>query len=249
MRASPMQAQDPYNPDGLLPGTKVADVLFNTGDIQAAATIYGRLLKQDPENSQLWLRYAAALYSLGAYSDALAAYENRVFLSENACDGLVGAGRSRLQLAKPALAGTYFKRCLQQQETNEDALIGQAISHDMADQWTLSHSFYRKAIAANPKNVNVRNNFAMSLMLAGNISGAIAELTSVAFGARSTVQIRQNLALAYGLQGDRQAAAQIAALDLPSNAVEANLKYYELIRHMAGNGALKAALFAEKGRQ
>ncbi|PHR00305.1 MAG: hypothetical protein COB29_15945, partial [Sulfitobacter sp.] len=68
-----------------VPGTKVADVIYDNGDIQSAAKIYYRLLQKDTENVYLWRRYSDALYMLEAYPEALEAYENLHKLSLDSC--------------------------------------------------------------------------------------------------------------------------------------------------------------------
>jgi Flp pilus assembly protein TadD len=67
----------------------------------------------------------------------------------------------------------------------------------------------------------------MSYMLEGNLKAAEAtlrEASSLPDG-DSQPQVRQNLALAVGLQGRFDEARDIASRDLPPDTVEANLTY------------------------
>ena len=49
-------------------------------------------------------------------------------------------------------------------------------------------------------------------------------LGGIANGPEANPQTRQNLALAYALAGDTEAARRVAAVDLPEAEVAANLK-------------------------
>ncbi len=55
----------------------------------------------------------------------------------------------------------------------------------------------------------------------------------------ATPRIRQNLALAYGLAGQRDAAERMAGLDLDEAAVANNLSYYDLLRQ-TGDSSMTA---------
>ena len=56
----------------------------------------------------------------------------------------------------------------------------------------------------------------------------------------SSPRERQTLALIYGLQGNRQAAEQMARLDLNPQAVQRNLAYYDSLRLMPPDARQRA---------
>jgi len=225
-------------------GLKVADTLFDNGQMAAAARIYVKLLEQHPDNIKILTRYARATYELGGYEEALRLYEQLGALTDYECRATVGMGKAQLKMARPIVAGQFFAQCLQMDPDNEAALVGRAIAYDAVDQSSLALVFYRRAIAQRPDEAGLRNNYALSLLVAGQIPAAIKELAAIAFTDKSTPQIRQNLALAYGLIGDVTAAAQVAALDLSPELVASNLKYYDYIRFLPDKTALKSLLFA-----
>ncbi|MEH6402682.1 MAG: tetratricopeptide repeat protein [Sneathiella sp.] len=230
-------------------GIKVADAIYKNGDLITAVTMYKQLLNKDLENSSLWLKYAETLYRLDQFSEALESYEKYIVLIPGSCAGFIGAGRSNLKLARPAAAGVYFENCLEFEHKNEIALIGAAISNDIAGRTALSHKYYQNALLAKPYDLRLRNNYSLSLLLSGKLDEAIGELSQIAFGPGSSVSIRQNLALAYGLKGDMDAAEHVAALDFPPNIVRNNLQYFKLIRNIGGNEAIKSAIFGNMTNQ
>lgn len=232
---------------GDVQGTQLADALYNKGDFSTASKIYHRLLEKNPRDIHLWRRYSSILYEIQAYPEALQSYETLIELEPDLCDGYVGAGKSSLKLARPIRASEYFRQCYRLDENHRQALIGLAISEDLAGNALEASLFYKAAIGLSPFNLNLKNNFALSLILADKIDEAIEILNHVAFGPTASSQVRQNLALAYGLKGDEVAAAQVAALDLSPRAVQNNLRYYAFIRHMSDKEALRGLLLAQTG--
>jgi Flp pilus assembly protein TadD len=90
-----------------------------------------------------------------------------------------------------------------------------------------------------PANVQITNNYGLSLALVGRYDEAIAMLEQAVQDPSATARFRQNLALAYGLAGQRDAAERIAGLDLDDAAVAHNLSYYDLLRQ-AGDSNMTA---------
>lgn len=68
--------------------------------------------------------------------------------------------------------------------------------------------------------------YGLALALAGQPQMAIAVLESAARNAGADARVRQNLALALGLQGDWTAAETVAAQDLPADQVQARIQQW-----------------------
>tara|TARA_R110002110_G_scaffold34264_9_gene116714 strand:- start:2121 stop:2426 length:306 start_codon:yes stop_codon:yes gene_type:complete len=90
--------------------------------------------------------------------------------------------------------------------------------------------------------MGIRNNLALSYLMAGEYDAAIKALAPLAFTPKSTAVIRQNLAMAYGLAGDEASAARIARLDLDHPTVENNLRFYRQVRRMEDTSLLRRLL-------
>jgi Flp pilus assembly protein TadD len=78
-------------------------------------------------------------------------------------------------------------------------------------------------------------NLGLSLTLSGDPRQGANVLLDVTRFPAAPPQARQNLALAYGLLGNEDAAAAILSRDLPKASVQDNLRYYELQREQDGH--------------
>jgi Flp pilus assembly protein TadD len=80
----------------------------------------------------------------------------------------------------------------------------------------------------------------MSLILGGDPRAGANVLLDVTRFPAAPPQARQNLALAYGLLGNTEAAAEILSKDLPKASVQDNLRFYEIQRARLGQPAANA---------
>ncbi len=229
-------------------GEKIAAALKARGDHRGAAEMYNKLLHKHPGKPDLWLTYGDILYKLADYKAAADAYETVLELGERTCEPLVGLGKSYLRLSRPSEALSHLTHCLERYPNNKTALKLMAIGQDLSGSPTQSHAYYQRAIAAAPSDIALQNNYGLSLMLAGHYDKAITVLSKIAYGRSSTVRIRQNLALAYGLQGDEWAAEKLISLDFPDDVVRGNLRHYRLVRHLKGENGIRS-LLAEGGER
>jgi len=83
-------------------------------------------------------------------------------------------------------------------------------------------------------HVAARNNLALSLALIGQFSEALEIITPMAKSLNATSRVRQNLALIYGLMGDRSRAEAVSRLDLDAPATASNLRFFEQVRGTSG---------------
>ncbi len=86
---------------------------------------------------------------------------------------------------------------------------------------------YSAALKASPGNKAVLNNLAMSHAISGDPKKAEAMLLDAIAksGGKDDGQLRQNLALVLGLQGEFERARKVLAKVLPPHQVEANMTY------------------------
>jgi Flp pilus assembly protein TadD len=92
-------------------------------------------------------------------------------------------------------------------------------------------------------------NLGLSLILGGNPREGANVLLDITRFPAAPPQARQNLALAYGLLGNTEAAAEILARDLPKASVKDNLRYYEIQRaRLAQPGAGDVAMVPAPAR-
>ena len=97
------------------------------------------------------------------------------------------------------------------------------VYHDRRGNFDQARDAYQRALGLSPNNFAVLNNLALSLALAGRIDEGISTLRKLAESEKTTSQVRQNLALLYGIKGDLESAERLAREDLPQESVERNL--------------------------
>lgn len=73
-------------------------------------------------------------------------------------------------------------------------------------------------------------NLGLSLILSGNPREGANVLLDVTRYPAAPSQARQDLALAYGMLGNTEAAAEILSQDLPKASVQDNLRFYAIQR-------------------
>jgi Flp pilus assembly protein TadD len=84
----------------------------------------------------------------------------------------------------------------------------------------------RSALKANPGDPMLSINLGLSLVLGGNAREGANVLLDVTRYPDAPPQARQDLALAYGMLGNVDAAAEILSKDLPKASVDDNLRFY-----------------------
>jgi hypothetical protein len=94
----------------------------------------------------------------------------------------------------------------------------------------------------------LRNNYGLSLALAGEHEKALQMLSAVVEEPGATARNRQNLALAHGLAGNLEAAERISRLDLDEQAVENNVAYFAALAAVE-DGRQRAAALGVHGPQ
>lgn len=183
--------------------------------------------KASPTDVSKGLAYADGLEAMGQKREALAVYQ-KLTEAEPSNGKLAGIYGRKLMLAGqvdqaiPILEGA-------EQKGDKDWRVMSALgsAYDQKGLYQKAREQYAKALAADPENLAVMNNLAMSYALEGNLKQAEAELRKADAMPRSKTEprIRQNLALVVGLQGRFDEATTLAQQDLPADQVQENMAY------------------------
>lgn len=196
------------------------------GSINNAAKL-GAAYQADPQNPGKAVAYANALGSIGQVEKQLQILKSTYLANPTdpriaAIYGkkLVGAGQGNAAI--PVLSPITASGSA---DWRVNSALGTAF--DQAGQFDEARAQYDKALAKKPGETSVLNNMGMSYILQGDPKNAEAVLRKAQASpkAKSEPRIRQNLALAVGLQGRFDEARQIASEDLPPDQVEANMEY------------------------
>ncbi|MDW7555499.1 tetratricopeptide repeat protein (plasmid) [Azospirillum brasilense] len=217
----------------LATGLRIAEATRNGGDNQAAITLYRQIVAAHPTSPLPLLGLGDALYEGRAFDEAIAAYQAALRLDTGNPDAQVGIGRVNLARNLPGEALAAFDRALADAPQHAAALNGRGVALDLMGMPEEARAMYRQVQTLQPGNRGARNNLALSMLLAGDKEQAIPLFRELS-AERSAGQerIRQNLALALGMSGRMDAAAEVARMDLSPEAVKENLAYYAMLRSL-----------------
>ena len=181
----------------------------NPGSVRRAVT-YTRLLDQAGQKAEL-IRVLETTITHNPNDPKLVAYLGKE---------LILSGRSKAgveQLNKAIGAG----------EANWKNYSALGSGYDQMGQHAQAREAYNKALQLNPNEVAIHNNIGMSYIVEGNLQQAETSLRAAQKLPEGEFNqtLRQNLALAVGLQGRFDEARDIASRDLPPEQVEQNLAF------------------------
>jgi Flp pilus assembly protein TadD len=183
--------------------------------------------RANPKDINKGLAYANGLEAAGQTDEQLAVYSKLVELHpENSrLSGLYG--RKLVAAGRPAEAIPLLEAAQRNGEGDWRVASALGSAYDQQGLYQKARAEYQKGLAADPQNVTILNNLAMSYALEGNLKQAEAELRKADAlpAAGKEPRIRQNLALVVGLQGRFDEATALARKDLPPEQVEENMAY------------------------
>jgi len=204
---------------------------LTTGSLPPASiTATSKAAKQwqaDPGNVQLGIAYSRDLEALEQRQEALQVLEKVLERNPNNTGLQIYYGK---QLAANG-RGTEAARVLQKvadagkADWKTQSALGSALAQQ--GKFDAARQHYQAALALKPGEPSVYNNIGMSYMLEGKLDLAEKTLRQAMSlpGNQNEPKLRQNLALALGLQGRFKEAREMASRDLPPQLVEANMAY------------------------
>ena len=207
---------------------RVADATAVAGDYGNAVAMYREAHNAEPDNVKVLEGLGRLLMRVGDNAEASRLYKRAIALSGDAT-AHEGLGKALIALDQPEAAITQLKAALamKQQPGIYNAL---GVASDLTGDHAAAQAYYRTGLDADPGNLNLMNNLGLSLAVSGHHDEAIRLLREAAANSRATARNRLNLALAYGLAGETEAAAETARIDLDERSVQQNLAFYETLR-------------------
>ena len=233
MNAAPSRSGE-INADERERDIRLAQAARSAGQQDSALGVYQKLLRAEPDASDILTAMAETYFEQGAHARALAAYD-QALAKESTTGGeraqaLTGRGRTLLALARSASAERDFSDALTLKPDDPVALNGRGVAADMQGRHMNAQAFYRQALAHDPGNERVRSNLGLSFALAARFDEAVAELGSLAKNTEQVPKARHNLALALGLMGRSAQARQLTNGELEASQADGNELFYKAIR-------------------
>jgi len=196
---------------------------------EIAAVHYRRLTELEPENVQAALGLARNLRYVGLPKDAVLFL--KAVLSKREKETVLQVELVKAQIASGLLNDAEEGLATLDELASTDwefhALHG--VLYDHLGRFEDAQNSYGAALEFSPRNVSVLNNLSISLAQAGKLDEAISLLIDLVNSEYANPQVRQNLALLYGLKGDLAEAMSLANEDLPPETVAQNLEAFRML--------------------
>jgi Flp pilus assembly protein TadD len=212
----------------------LAERMRANGDYNSAVTFYRRAIMLDPFNLKAYLGLGDTLLAAGYPNEASEAF--RSYLSQSPKDKAIndapayrGLGMALVALGRPQEAVEILTKSIAL-EPSPRAFSALGIAEDMIGDTAAAEGAYKRGLVLAPDDLDLLNNYGLSQALHGDFNGAVVTLRRVASDQRAGVRHRANLALALGLAGRTDDAAQVARIDLDERSVKSNLAYYAELR-------------------
>ncbi|MEE8393555.1 MAG: tetratricopeptide repeat protein [Rhodospirillales bacterium] len=195
-------------------------------DYAKAAGHFRKLHQKLPDDRFVLLGLARNLRYVGAAKEAVRTLERAWPSFAGDSKLMTELGKARLANGNAKNAIVVFKAALEIEPANWDTYSAMGIAYDLMELYVEASKWYLKALEMSPDNPVVLNNMAISAAQSGDLDTAINTLKRASVLARRSPQVRQNLALFYGIRGDFKSAESLARMDLDEEAVRNNLAFY-----------------------
>jgi len=205
------------------------------GKHSEAANHYQNLLTRKPKDRNILIATARNLRYIGEAKLALEILQSKAKEFGRHPTFLIELGKVQLALNDAQGAIDTMKEALKTGGDNWEAYTAMGIGYDLLESHGEAWAAYLKAMKISANNPAILNNMAISAALNGNLKLAISTLENAPSSARRSQQIRQNLALFYGLKGDLKKAEMLAKMDLDEKSVLNNLDIYARFHKQSKN--------------
>lgn len=221
---------------------RLGDTTAVGGDRATALAFYERAARTAPNWSDAHLRLGKVALAGGNFDKAVSAFEKASALAPRDMDVLSSLGKAYIAAGDIVQAEDTYQTLLNLHPDTISALNGLGVARDLQLDHAGAQSYYRQALDLASNNLSVQNNLGLSLVFLGKLTDAIGVLAGAAKNPNAGPRTRQNLALTYGLSGDLERAAQVAALDLSPDQVSANVERYRTLADLKGRALVEAIL-------
>jgi Flp pilus assembly protein TadD len=233
---------------------RIAESALASGDTDLAATLFEKALKADPQALAAQLGLADTVYQTGDVARAGALYARVAATAPQEPRAQLGLARVALRTRRLDEAITRYRALAAAHAGNAVAAEGLGTALDLSGRHDEAQSVYRAALRLHPEAQGLKTDLGLSLILANRPHEGANVLLDIAALPDAPREARENLALAYGLLGNGEAAKRILSTAMPAASVEDNLAFYRALRERmaadtaaapvsgpAGDGAAKVA--------
>ncbi|MBG52504.1 MAG: pilus assembly protein TadD [Rhodobiaceae bacterium] len=204
-------------------------------DFVAAASYWGGVYEQNPQNAEAAAKYARGLRHLGSLQQALIVLQQAAAQHPNDANILAEYGKALTASGKPDQAVALLAKAGVLLPTDWTILSAEGVALDEMGEHSRAKQKYDAALQLAPEHPTVLTNLGLSYALSGELARAEETLRRAVANPAAGAHARQNLALVLGLQGDFEEAERLARADLPPSLAVGNISY---LRNMLAQPAL-----------
>lgn len=198
---------------------------MSAGELQGASESLGRTYASNPNDKPVALQYASVLQMKGQTDQSLAVMRKLAIGYPKDRDVLAAYGKALAASGELQSALDAVRRAQTPEYPDWKLVSAEAAILDQLGQTPEARGLYRKALDLKPNEPSVLSNLGMSYVLEGDLKSAETYLRSAASQPGADSRVRQNLALAVGLQGRFDEAEKIASQELSPEQAQANINY------------------------
>ncbi|MEE8225736.1 MAG: tetratricopeptide repeat protein [Kiloniellales bacterium] len=166
------------------------------------------------------MELASVLQDLGMGASAAEAYRAALLLNPQQVDALYGLGKIYINQQRYDLAMEPLETAVLLESEDPRIYNALGVIMDQQDEHASAQSYYRQGLAYSPRNVSLRNNLGLSLVLNGQDNDGLAMLREVAAEPDAGATAGRNLELATQIAAQARSGAHIASNPTAAKAVD-----------------------------
>lgn len=224
------------------PSSAEVRATYDRMDALSRSVFWASEQQADPTDAVAGVKLAQALRELGRYDQAAEAAQATLNMRPTDLNALLELGRAHIARGQAfyGVAPLEKARDLAPRDWRAYSLLG--VAYEQVRRFDDARAAWNQALVLSPNNPDVLTNAATAALTQGDAPGAETLLRRAAAQPTASAKVRQNLALALGLQGKMGEAEQILRRELPPEQAEQNLRW---LRARAAPGATPTTASAQ----
>ncbi|MCF6343943.1 MAG: tetratricopeptide repeat protein [Devosiaceae bacterium] len=202
---------------------------------QATLSQLSARYKANPRDKTTIIHFAAALRAAGQSGQSVAVLQQAISSYPKDMDIKVSYAKALAADGKFSQALNIIDQTIMPDRPNWNALLVKGAILDQMGQNQAARQLYRQALAVSPNQASLEANLGLSYAMTNELALAEQHLLRAVSMPRASSQIRQNLALIYGLQGKFDKARAIYSQLLPPEQVKSNMAYIRALLTQQNN--------------
>jgi Flp pilus assembly protein TadD len=201
------------------------------GDFASAINLYRSATSVEGADPEVLVELGDTLVDAGSMDESIEVYQKAEKNDATRLNALLGLQQAHLSLGNLDQALRCADEALELAPEDRRVLIGRGVTLDFLDRHPEAQAAYRAVLVSAPHSIAARNDLALSLALTRKYDEAVELMKPMAQSSTATPRIRQNLALIYGLAGDKTRADALSRVDLDASTAQGNLRFFDFARN------------------